>query len=343
MTILVSIISDQSLPNYLLIKEFQEQVDVFLFITSKQMEQKNKSALLYKTAGIDKKKTRVIPVDENELYLIHTKLDHLGWKNDTKKKYLVNITGGTKLMSNAVFNYFSKLNSRFFYVPFGQNVYQALIPQKSVRKSPFTYEISIAEYLAIYGIDYTSPDNKFPENICESVFTSFKKSQYNEANFPYSAFHTGQKKNIIGQWFEHLMYYRLKNSLKLTDTQIALNLELFDQTENKHIYQNDNEIDIAFIKNNRIYIVEAKSSIGAETLNVTNLYNQFYKLAAVNRRFGLASRAFVITLTDIYNENPKRLENIQQRCNILNLNLPLDQQDIETAQIFKRKLNQITK
>jgi hypothetical protein len=246
-------------------------------------------------------------------------------------------------MSNAVFNYFSKLNSRFFYVPFGQNVYQELVQGKSVRKTPFTYNISIGEYLSIYGIDYTSPKNIISESICESVFTKYKAKQYHEADFPYSAFNTGKKKHIIGQWFEHLMYYRLKNYLKLADTQIALNLELFDQTENAHIYQNDNEIDIAFIKNNRIYIVEAKSSIGADSLNVTNLYNQFYKLAAVNHRFGLASRAFVMTLTDIYNENPKRLENIQQRCNILKINLPLDRQDIDSADVFKRKLNQIIK
>lgn len=346
MTILVSIISDQSLPNYLFIKEFQQEADMFLFISSKQMEGKNKSAVLYETADIPKDKRRKISVDENELYLIQKKLDKLGWKNDLDKKFLVNITGGTKLMSNAVFNYFKNLNSRFFYVPFGHNAYQELLPEQAVQKKQFKYQISLHEYLSIYGISYAVKETVIPKAVCEHVFNLYQPSGFDKSSFPYNYLRREGYEainNSIGTWFESLMYHRIRESLNLPEHQIGLNLELFDAKENDSIFQHDNEIDIAFVRNNRIHIIEAKSSIGKKRLNVSNLYHHFYKLAAVNKRFGLASRAFVISLTDIYTANQNRLENINKRCKILNLQAPLDRSDIVNKKIFEQKLNQITK
>ncbi|MEA3448142.1 MAG: DUF1887 family CARF protein [Bacteroidota bacterium] len=346
MTILVSIISEQSLPNYLFIKEFQQQADIFLFITTKDMENNGKSAALYETASIDNSNRRKITVDENELYLIQQKLDKLGWKNNPDKKFIVNITGGTKLMSNAVYNYFKKLNSRFFYVPFGQNAYQELLPEQAVQRKRFTYAISLHEYLSIYGISYAETEDVIPQAVCEHVFKSYQAAGFDKSRFPYPALRRlGYKaiNNSIGTWFENMMYHRIRESLHLSEHQIGLNLELFDAKENDSIFQHDNEIDIAFVRNNRIHIIEAKSSIGKNKLNISNLYYHFYKLAAINKRFGLASRAFVVSLTDIYTENQKRLENIKQRCRILNLQAPMDRSDIDNKHIFTQKINQITK
>ncbi len=50
--VLVSVISEQTIPNLLLIKEFEGKYDDMLFISTKQMEEKGQSRWIERAAGI---------------------------------------------------------------------------------------------------------------------------------------------------------------------------------------------------------------------------------------------------------------------------------------------------
>lgn len=110
MNILVSIISEQIIPNYLLIKELhkelQSQIDRYLFISSAKMEEQNKTNILCEVAGIDKNQRIKTLVVEDLLNSILVKLSKLNLPADAT--YYVNITGGTKIMSLAVWRFFAK-------------------------------------------------------------------------------------------------------------------------------------------------------------------------------------------------------------------------------------------
>jgi len=81
------------------------------------------------------------------------------------------------------------------------------------------------------------------------------------------------------------------------------------------------------VKNNNIIIVEAKVSLGKDKINTTAISNYLYKLAAVNKQFGLNAKAILITFADLSVLKPASRNNIEKRCRILNLPFPFDKDD----------------
>jgi len=342
--ILVNIVSEQTIPNYLFIKEFQDIADAFLFISTKEMEKKNKTKVLCDTARIETNKIHKIIIDENELFLIKKKLDGLGWKN-INNRYYVNITGGTKLMSIAVKEYFQSFDNKFFYLPIGKNSYSEIFSSKASIEKPVGYELSVKEYLNLYGIEYEMNDFIFDKDKAINIFNKYKNTDFKDFPvdlFPDIKLHISQK---IGLWFEYFIYYRIKELLNLDEKSIVTGIKLYKrQKENNYSDTlNDNEIDIVFIKNNRIYIIELKSFLGGMKINTAGLSNYLYKIAAVNKRFGLNAKSTLFTLSDFNSLHEKAKQNLIKRCNILNIYYPLCRNNIEDEYIFKKSLNQFIK
>ncbi|MCX7986297.1 MAG: hypothetical protein N2662_05110, partial [Bacteroidales bacterium] len=50
---------------------------------------------------------------------------------------------------------------------------------------------------------------------------------------------------------------------------------------------------------NRPFLVECKFSLGREHINLANLTNHIYKLAAINKRFGISAKSAIFTLSDL--------------------------------------------
>jgi hypothetical protein len=184
-TILVNIVSDQTIPNFLFIKEFQNVADKFLFISTKEMELKNKSLCLYETAGIDKNKVKIVRIHEDELYLTKKKIDQSGWL-EASHQFLVNITGGTKLMSNVVYEYFKYYQSRFFYLPAGKNVMKEIFDDKPSISHPICYRVSVKEFLTLHNILYEEKDAVLSEAQSEKIYREYKKNRFQK--FPYATF-----------------------------------------------------------------------------------------------------------------------------------------------------------
>ena len=345
--ILVSIVSEQTLPNYLFIKEFQKEIDVFLFISTQEMEQKNKTTLIYETAGIVKNNIRKILINEDELYLVKNKLHKLGWQNKNNE-YFVNITGGTKLMSNAVYEYFKQYNSRFFYLPIGKNIYKEVYDNKKAESFSIKYNISVKEYLKIYGIRFEKEDNIYTEEQCNELLKDVRATQYDINKFPKNKIKkfnlSHLNKQIHTKWFEEFLYYKIKKILNLNKDKIATGIKLFEiKNEKEHKnYNNDNELDLFFIYKNNPYLIEAKFSVG-KNINATVLNNYIFKLSSINKRFGLRAKATLMTLADFNVRSVTFKENLNIRSKIANVYFPFDRNNLLNDKVFKISLKQFLK
>jgi hypothetical protein len=141
-------------------------------------------------------------------------------------------------------------------------------------------------------------------------------------------------------WFEHYIYYSIKHILKLKDDEIKLGIKLFKKEKGSNYTDDlaDNEIDIVFVINNIIHIIEVKASVGKQKPNTTALTNYLYKLAAINKRFGINAKAALMVFSDLKSLSGTSAVNMKKRCEILNLPYPFDCNDITETNKFQYRL-----
>ena len=306
--------------------------DVLVFISTFEMEsdKKKKSYWLGKTLNMPENSIRRIIVAEDDFGKIKDELAKQCFpKSD---EYIVNLTGGTKVMPLAVYEYFKNgFNAHFYYVPIGKNIIRDLSSQNAV---PLNYRLNLKEYFTLYGIDI-EPNNilTYSEVHTNELFEEFRRVNFNRYKVP--KIRTAQQlSNAIdkayygGKWFEEYCFSRLKRELSLADDCICKDAYIFRDTNDR---RNDNEIDVMFIKDNLLYIFECKVGMTGyvdpkdimEKTPKDNIEKFQYKLAAIVKDFGLRVEAYILTLHKIFN-NPRdfseqAIENIVKRQTILGL------------------------
>ncbi len=97
--VLVSIISKQTIPNYLFIKDRQEQDDEMLFIATQEM--KNEADWLIQTLKCTEEEKQVILLEKNQEEKWNEMTAAIAEHISSDKHYVVNLTGGTKYMTLA--------------------------------------------------------------------------------------------------------------------------------------------------------------------------------------------------------------------------------------------------
>lgn len=322
--VLVSILSQQSVPNYLFIKEMEGEYDDLLFITSQDVETKMKSGeLIESSLRLPPLSVRRIQIEEDNF---SRALEKFNQANISKENsYLVNITGGTKVMSLATMEFFKSLgNSRFYYLPIKKNSYHYI---DKVESYPIQYSLSIKEYFQLCGIRIT------PGELMKSqkeAYIQFEKIKNNnnvlpeelrpeivQTNFDLNA---EDADYYSGSWFEDYVYFRIKNELKLLDEQIAVSVKIHHKNvpivDNSY---NDHELDVAFIYNNELHVIECKVSLGKNKNFSTNMEKAQYKLAAISREYGLQVNPYIFALQDLNSIDSKVLDNIKKRNKILGI------------------------
>lgn len=182
-TLLVMLVGEQTVPNVLFIKEFGANHD-HLFICTEKF--KKYAGIICKSASVENE--RVLPnlvVDADDFFDVNTKLLQLKGVFDSYDTVHVNITGGTKTMSLAVFNYFS-YNRNIWYVPLNKNQILNISEKQSVK--PIKSRLSVHDYLACC--------NLFAENKDYTIKYEpiFSKEMVN-------AFYTGVLNGNIGKEF----------------------------------------------------------------------------------------------------------------------------------------------
>lgn len=149
---LICIVSKQLLPNYLFIKEFAKAGDkVFFIATKKSDDGKN---ILWDV--IKKDNSLNIELQTVPLYGLEEKwvsmLARLPQYFDKKEDYLINLTGGTKYIAQAVYEYFRDCPSaEFCYIPFPKN---ECLDYRSDSSTPIKTRLSLEEYFELCGLTY---------------------------------------------------------------------------------------------------------------------------------------------------------------------------------------------
>ncbi len=158
--ILVSLVSEQTIPNILGIRHFQP--DELLFISTEEMEKKGKvDSTLYAVNHGCKikysigKNANIIRVREDSILDCQKEIEK--WiQGREDSEFIVNLTGGTKIMSIAAFEYFKDFGSRMIYMPL-KNKYIVPFPKKTPKKPvALDVRLSVVEYLAAYGLKVTN-------------------------------------------------------------------------------------------------------------------------------------------------------------------------------------------
>lgn len=92
---------------------------------------------------------------------------------------------------------------------------------------------------------------------------------------------------LTGGWFEEYVYHLIKNTIAPDD--IAIGVRIDGCTEIRH----NNELDVCFIKNNQLVVIECKSGISSESM-----FNEIvYKVSALKEvLLGIACRSYIFSL-----------------------------------------------
>ncbi|WP_250629776.1 Card1-like endonuclease domain-containing protein [Rhodoflexus caldus] len=349
----VLLISAETLPNVLFIKEFPAERHVF--ITTAKMEQEKRSEWIMRAAGIAPQKVQRITVNQDDFGSILQSLENAGLQPSAD--WQVNITGGNKLMSIAAFDFFARHEAAIFYLAVDNKHFQKLFPDSSLY--PINYQVSLSEYLAAHGRVFKSmanPKLQDPLHLQESVTIMKECRRVNgivgESLMLKEKINTTknlaeQQVFYTGQWFELYVYQTIKQHLKLSDAKIALSAALYPIDSDEEIQMNhnkDNDIDVCFVRNNYFYIMECKvytSQTKAKNLQqskgVSSIHSHLYKLAAIKQPLGLNAKAFLITPNNL-TANPTSFEAIKKRCELLRINKPVDYQTLQTEQTFQKFL-----
>lgn len=327
-SVLVSLISGQTIPNLLLIKEFAAKYDELLFITTVEMEGRgnfanSRSRWIERSCKISEGSSRRIEVAEDSWTDITEKLNSLGDSDDIR--YMVNLTGGTKIMTLAVFEYFSRPGNIIYYIPFPKNEYHELYPSRS-ESFKLKYRCSLKEYLWAHGLYYSENTALLgtPSDTL-AFFEKVKKNDFDfqtipEIVFAHEMINRDKRAYYSGIWFEEYIYHSLKDVMKLPDANIAMGAKLFRNPEE---VENDNEYDVMYIRSNTLHVIECKASVGRS--KKANLDRYLYKLGAITKDFGLKVNTYLFTLTNLSDSYGNILKNIDKGRQILGIKGIFDQ------------------
>ncbi len=150
----VCLVSDHVIPNILPVAE--QQPDELVLISTAEMERKHKSAHIIaslQSMGLDYgSRHHKIEVVEDSITDCQRKLS--AWMSGREDAdFVVNLTGGTKIMSIAAFEQFKDYGSKMFYIPIGKNEMVNIFPKRSSNQIlPLIQRLKVDDYLAAYGL-----------------------------------------------------------------------------------------------------------------------------------------------------------------------------------------------
>ena len=348
--ILISLLSEQTIPNLLLIKELP-QIDRYLLISTKKMEKRKVSHWIMEASGLSQNQFQIISVIEDSLSDIENQLHCLEF--DDEDSLFVNLTGGTKIMSIGVYSFFMKKGGKIFYIPIGKNVYRQIFPEIKNRENTIHYRLGVKEYLTSYGIEIRSTnlnhlvkppaftasffqtyltysqENKFQEVIkelrqhrnknrhpiddAEQIFLEkiqFPEPSQGDQQRPFLT--KKEIRYLTGDWLEEFVYSMVQNYLELDKRYIAVGIQI---EKNKV----RNELDVLFMYENTLHVIECKTELVDSGINLIN--DSLYKSAALRKDFGLSAGSYIFTLTNIGEEKSDIRKSHQERSDVLGIKI----------------------
>lgn len=341
---IVSIISEQTIPNYLLIREMACDGDSLLMITSEKVQER-----IGWMVNALKTFTKI-----HFLVRVHT-IDEENWEDmidgtrallNTSEVYHVNLTGGTKYMSLAMYHVFSEFNSHFYYIPYPKNCFFTLSEIASRESlTSITTRISIDEYLANYNIIvkkssclfdtlevagrmmrfFTGPNgfNQYDYEIIDklrayrdrAVVIDLVETKTDEVKRPQIA-------NL--RRFLEKINFPLKDERSLTSKETCFltggwfEEYCFFYIKNQLDPQDlaigvktvrtqqteQNELDVVFVYGNKLFVIECKTGISGKRF----FHETVYKATALKESLlGLSGHSFLLSLNRDKDETLKKM------------------------------------
>lgn len=264
-TLLISLVSDQTLPNVQLVKEMKKGVPDYLFISTEKMEKKGCRRWIEKAAALDKNSSKLnhIVVKEFSFDDIGEKLDEFDFS--AYEKLILNLTGGTKVLTLVAHDYFKQMGAEVYYVTGFNNEFIKIFPGRFKQINLFSSKINIADYLYAYGFDFELSDkSNIDEHYTNYLFNKYLENGFadysDELNFLRSKRDNGVKtlstakinlsyflkyidykpiesnklsstevKYLTGDWLEEYVGNRIKNELSLSDEELFVGVTLYKE------------------------------------------------------------------------------------------------------------------
>ncbi|GHT14373.1 hypothetical protein FACS189426_20600 [Bacteroidia bacterium] len=331
--LLVTLLSDQTIPNvqflkYIMEKKCKDTQTNFLFVSTDAMESKGVGNWIRNVCKITEFQT--IRVNHSDISDIEKKLAEFNYNE--YEQIFVNVTGGTKMMSLTVSDFFkTKTNARIYYID-GKKCYLNF-PMKDRFFADLADNISLKDYVESYGFtihegnltgisydDYTkefiSSFLEFSERekqIIEEIRKNYRDKNLDidkiegladflcQIKFPISdtnktKLNKKETKYLTGDWFEEWVYFKLIEEQILADENLKTGI---------HLKKNDvdNEFDIIFLHQGTLYTIECKTSISNGVMNILN--ETIYKSTALQKQLGLFTKSFIFTLSSKENKEVK--------------------------------------
>jgi len=371
-TLLISLVSEQTLPNVQFINELGTTVAHYLFITTESMNKKEVPLWISTACKLSIEQISSIEVNQFSFEDIELKLEN-EFDFEVFEKVIVNLTGGTKIMILAAFEFFKKINAEIYYVTGQNDEYIKISPGLRKKTLKLSSSVNLQQYLEAYGfkISKTTPSGISKEQTT-IVFDSFVGNKFlnhtdvlNHLRLSYRSKSVGSISNVeglnsflneieysplidnklnkyevkylTGEWFEEYIAERLREELNLKDDELEVGLIINKKNKNGVLIAN--EMDVLFVYKNTLYTIECKTSI---YYNVTNqngvvekiniLKDTIFKSDSLKQGFGLFVNTSIFVLDEI-NANINT-----ERAELSNINI-IDKSKLLSGAKIKKLLN----
>lgn len=365
--VLISLVSDQTLPNVELILEFESFIEHHIFVYTK--EKKEQFQWILQATKV--KSYEELVIDAFNIEEIEKELRSYPFQDN---EYFLNITGGTKIMILAFQEFFKSLGAKIYYLTGKNGEYLKIFPVLGERRLTLHRQITLEEYLLAYGFKFKKGNplhnaetadrilNYFLNNdvtrfddVIDQLREKRKKGTTFQENDDIHKFIStiGYKCNsplkldskdvkyLTGEWFEEYVYFKLKEELNLEENQIGTGYKL----EKKGT---PNEIDVLFVYKNKLFIIECKTSVIDKRFLPDGTINKFkllpeiiYKSDALRGKFGLFADTSILTLEEIKNEDGSPIQGYEthfKRAELSRIKI-ISKRDFNSRKPLKELLN----
>ncbi len=336
MTTLISIISRQTLPNVLFIKQMGP-FDAHIFITSAQMEREGRSDDII--ASLRLYNVTRVEIEPEDLHQCLSQLHSEDF--DPEKHYVLHVTGGTKMTSFACLTHFTSApfnNTEVYYMPMRKSVIQRILPEK--KDFPLKAKVNLYEYLAAYGV-YIEQEQKVEDHSNRIHQAVQLWDQVKQGSVPREILaalnnrcHWNDRRFLMGEWFELWVASYIQRHFKLDRLELSYNMRL---TRSELDNNENTEYDVVYVKDNKLYIVECKFFIKGN-FNKSKIKSDWYKLAGLKLFFGLSVNPYFITANKIPN---KLMSGLKQNMPLFNIRGIADIDVLKREEAFHNFLNKL--
>lgn len=372
MKTLVSLVSEQTIPNLELIKEFQDQTNKYLFFHSAKT--KRHVDWLIQSAALDEhlcSRQEINPFDIREIQKV---LNDFPFGDEI---FILNITGGTKPWIIAFLEKFKDLGAEIYYVTGKPREYMKVFPRKGQSNLLLLGNITLSEYLIANGFsvkagvphkDQEQANRFFKKFTSEPIenffwFIDFFRPQRNSKeviefttlDLPFQqllnevAFEMRDTKldkydfrYFSGDWLEEWAYFKVKEEFGLDESEISTGSYITKE-------QTPNEMDVMFLLNHQLYVIECKTAVKENKEQpdgswkpITILGETIYKSDALRSKLGLFANSSILTLSELLDENMNPIQNFRvhfDRAQLSNIKL-ISRRKLLPEVSFQQILNQ---